>query len=119
MKNKFTLVLIFTTIVLGLLYFISIRESNKNFEEASDFRKMNCSEEVVLLTSDTIIFNTRSEYNQMLHASGEVVYLCEADNDYQKVVFPNMGEVINCSKRLSDWCNIGYIKIPFEYEILG
>jgi len=73
-----------------------------------------CQDEAVLLVSEQDVMSQPGGDVTTTLSADSAVYLCDVRNGFQRVVYPQPGTRADCSTRQADFCEPGYIAIPFE-----
>jgi len=81
-----------------------------------------CEREAVRLIDATPLFRSAADDGPSFETlgSGRFVYLCEVRRGFVRVVFPRVGERVDCTARAeADACPSGWARKPIRTEILG
>ena len=112
-------VLLFGIVFISVLWNTWPRDNGAEFDVSNAFESGFCEQEAVLLSEKVDVYENPDQPSSLELRPGAAIYLCSSDGQFQKIVFPGPGGKADCSNREKSLCSHGYVRVPFDYEILG
>lgn len=101
-----------------LLFFAS-SPPPQGFDVSDAFARGICSSDAVLTLEETTVLARADGDIMAVLPKQSPVYLCEEQDGYITIVFPQNGSPADCSIREEDPCIAGVVSAPFETITLG
>jgi len=93
---------------------------NDSFEITKAFSRHRCDREASMLNQEVAVVVDKVGGKVVARLSaGNMIYMCLTEGDYLRILFPQDGTRVDCSRRKSDFCRHGLVKKPVKVEILG